>query len=98
MSDPTGPDIYEAITSWLVSHGRLPKANELSSLFPGMPASRAQGMIASYTKDKVQRLIVLPDGKIRTWDGEVIWNQNSKGSLVLACFRKDKTLGNVISG
>lgn len=58
---------------------------------------KAQGHLVSYRKS-LTTLFVMPNGRIRTSDGQIVWLRNSRGSMVLATHKNKEPEGHVISG
>lgn len=92
----TKKQIEDVIESHLLKHKKLPTAKELADKIGGT-GQQAQAHLMQASKAMI-KMHVLPNGKLYTSEGEMIWYRNSRGSLVQACFRDMGDLGKVIDG
>lgn len=93
----TKEQVTDIIEKMLLDLKRLPKKDELAEK-TGLSPSTSQAYLANYAAYDLRTLIVLPNGKVRTKGGELVWYRNTRGSLVEACFKEDPTLGKIILG
>lgn len=89
--------IKKVIEIFVGKNKRIPKPSELSPILEGMDARKIQPYILQYVKN-LDRLTVMPDGKVVDDEGKPVWYRNSAGSLTLARYKKDEQLGNHVTG
>lgn len=88
--------VEDIIEHHLATNKRLPTAKELAAKIE-TTAPVAQGFITQFSR-AMTKFHVLPNGKVYTTEGEIVWHRNSRGSLVQACYRDGGTLGHIIDG
>lgn len=88
-------EVRASIEHFVKKEKRLPKTTEIGELF-GVAANQIQPHMINFMRG-VQKLYVLPGGIIRHENGDAVWAQNTAGSMNLARFRTDKSLGHIIS-
>lgn len=93
----TKEEINKAIGDTLLATRKLPTGGELSKK-TGITAAKANQALVDYRKTETIAALVHPDGKLYTFDGEIIWRTNSAGSITQAFVKRDKTLGLLVYG
>ena len=93
----TKEDIKRVIETFVAKHKRVPLTKELSAILEGMDVKKIQPHLMQYVKS-LTKLTVLPNGLVVDDEGKKVWYRNTAGSLVLARYKEDASLGNHITG
>lgn len=93
----TKEEINKAIGDHLLKTRKVPTGGELAKA-TGLTAAKANQAILEYRQNHTVQAIVHPDGRLYTFDGEMIWRANSAGSVTQAFVKRDRVLGLLVYG